>query len=354
MKILTIVGARPQFIKAAVFSKNLEQYSSIEEVIVHTGQHYDGNMSEIFFNQLKLPKPKYNLNINKGLHGEQTGRMLIELEKVILNEKPDYVLVYGDTNSTLAGALVGSKLHIPVIHIEAGFRSHDKKMPEEINRICADHVSSLLFCPTQRAVKELNKEGIQNNVYYVGDITYDAALYFIKKSNEKIFKKINTNNYYLCTIHRASNINNKDNLKSIFDALIELDYEIVLPIHPGTKKKLKDYGLWPIYQGKNIKFIEPTNYLDTLQLIKNAKKIITDSGGILRESYYFKKTCILLRDSIEFIEALENKEVVLVGANKEKIIKEVNNFKSKGKFEPFFGDGTACNKIIDVIKNGNI
>ncbi|MGM5483430.1 MAG: non-hydrolyzing UDP-N-acetylglucosamine 2-epimerase [Nanobdellota archaeon] len=353
MKILTIVGARPQFIKAAIFSKNLEEHKDINEIIVHTGQHYDKNMSDIFFKQLKIPKPKYNLNINGGNHGEQTGKMMVELEKLIIKENPDMIIVYGDTNSTLAASLVGSKLDIPVSHIEAGFRSHDKSMPEELNRICTDHVSRYLFCPTLTAVDELKKENIRENVYFVGDITYDAAIYFVKKGDEAIFNKLNIekNNYYFATVHRAVNTDNKNKLENIFDAFLELDRLVVIPLHPRTKNRLKKYNIWDKYQNKNILFIEPTNYLDTLKLIKNANKILTDSGGVLRESYFLKKNCIVLRDNIEFIEAVENKEAILVGANKEKIIKATSSFNSKGEFKSFFGEGNACKKIIEIIKN---
>lgn len=347
MKILTIVGARPQFIKAAIFSKEIQKHKDIEEIIIHTGQHYDPNMSQIFFDELKIPKPKYNLKINGGSHAEQTGQMLIKLEKIILEEKPTYVLVYGDTNSTLAGALAGSKIHVKIIHVEAGFRSHDKNMPEEINRIITDHISDILFCPTKSAVEELKKEGVVKGVHFVGDITYDAANYFVNKGEEK---KIDEK-YYFCTIHRAVNTDSEKNLREIFEGLISLNEKIILPIHPRTKNKLKEFNIWEKYQNKNIEFIEPINYLDSLKLIKNAEKIITDSGGVLREAYYFKKTCIVLRENIEFIEAIENGEAVLVGASRDKINKAVESFKAKGEFKSFFGDGNACEKIIEVIKS---
>lgn len=355
MKIVTVVGARPQFIKAAIFSEQIKNYSEINEIIIHTGQHYDKNMSEIFFEQLKIPKPKYNLQINGGNHGEQTGKMMIELEKIVLEEKPDLIIVYGDTNSTVAGALVGSKLQIPIAHIEAGFRSHDKTMPEELNRICTDHVSETLFCPTKQAVEELKKEGIISNVHFVGDITYDAAKYFVEKGDEKIFSELNIEKekYYFCTIHRASNTDIKDNLEQIFDSLIETNEKVILPIHPRTKNKLKEYGIWEKYQKNNIQFIEPTNYLDTLKLIKNANKILTDSGGVLREAYYFKKTCIVLRENIEFVEAVNNKETILAGSNKKLILKAIKEFKPKGEFKEFFGDGKACEKIIEIIKTNS-
>ena len=352
MKLLTIIGARPQFIKAAIFSEEIKKHPEIDEIITHTGQHYDKNMSEIFFEQLQIPKPKYNLDINQGNHGEQTGRMMIELEKIVLEENPEMIVVYGDTNSTLAGALVGSKLHIPVAHIEAGFRSQDKNMPEELNRICTDHVSSLLFCPTQEAVKELRKEGIEKNVYFVGDIMYDAAKHFVQEASEEIIKKLGLHekSFIFCTIHRPSNTDSQEHLENIFDALVESNKTIVLPLHPRTKKKMQEWNLLRKYEGKNIQFIEPTNYLETLQLIVHSEKVITDSGGVLREAYFFKKPCIILRENIEFKEAIENEEAVLVGARKEDIQNAIHSFQPKGEFKEFFGDGTACKKIIGIMK----
>ena len=347
MKIIHIVGARPQFIKAAMISRAWN--SSDGEYLLHTGQHYSVKMSQLFFDELKLRKPDINLEVGSSNHAKQTSKMLTGIDQYLEDIQPDHVIIYGDTNSTLVGALVGSKLHIPVAHIEAGFRSHDKTMPEEINRICTDHISEMLFCPTNEAVKELANEGITKNVHFVGDITYDATKHFSNKGSKKILEELNLGNYYLCTVHRATNTDNKNNLKNIFDALSELDKKVVLPIHPRTKNKLKEDNLWNSYQNKNIKFIEPTNYLDTLTLIQNADKIITDSGGVLREAYFLKKTCIVLRNNIEFIEAVQNKEIILTGSNKEKIIKAAKEFQAKGEFKEFFGSGKACKKIIEIL-----
>lgn len=351
MKILTIVGARPQFIKAAIFSKEIQKHKDIEEIIVHTGQHYDPNMSQIFFDELKIPKPKYNLEINGGSHAEQTGQMLIKLEKIILEEKPTYVLVYGDTNSTLAGALAGSKIHVKIIHVEAGFRSHDKNMPEEINRIITDHISDILFCPTKSAVEELKKEGIVKGVHFVGDITYDAIKLFSKKKTTILEEKnLEAQKYIYCTIHRPANTDSKEKLKEIFEGLIASKKTIIIPLHPRTKKKLEKYKLINLYKGKNIIFLEPLSYFESLELTKNAKKIVTDSGGVLREAYFLQKTCIVVRDSIEFKEMINNKEGMLVEAKKEKIANAIKNFNAKGEFKEFFGNGTTAKQIIDIIK----
>lgn len=356
-KIFTIIGARPQFIKSIVFSKELNKYSNFEEIIVHTGQHYDKNMSKIFFDELEIKKEDYNLNISGGSHAYQTGNMIIELEKIILKEKPDYVLLYGDTNSTLAGSLAASKLGVSIIHIEAGFRSFDRLMPEEINRVVTDHISSYLFCFTESSVDLLKKEGITKNVYNVGDITYEAALYFSKiaenKKKEFIEKfELDSEKYIYCTIHRPSNTDLKENLKDIFDSLIKSGEKIILPLHPRTKKKLIEFGLLENYLNKNIKIIEPVGYLESLLLCKKAKKIITDSGGVLREAYFFKKPCIILRENAEFIEALDNGEAILVGSDSKKIIDSILNFNGQGKFPNFFGEGDCSKKIMRIL-NGD-
>ncbi|MFP4522974.1 MAG: non-hydrolyzing UDP-N-acetylglucosamine 2-epimerase [Candidatus Woesearchaeota archaeon] len=351
MKILTIIGARPQFIKAAVFSKVVKKYNDIEEVIIHTGQHYDKNMSQIFFDELDIPKPKYNLHINGGSHAQQTGRMLIELEKIFLEEKPNFILVYGDTNSTLAGALAGSKIHIPIIHIEAGFRSHDKEMPEEINRICTDHMSSLLFCPTKEAVNELKKEGITQGVHFVGDIMYDAVKDFSNTQTNILEKySLEKEKYIYCTIHRAQNTDSKEKLQNIFDALVKSDEQIIIPLHPRTRKKLEEFKLFSKYENKNILFLEPINYFESLELTKNAKKIVTDSGGVLREAYFLQKTCIVVRDSIEFVEMIKDEEGILVGSDKEKIITAIKEFKAKGEFKNYFGNATTAKQIVKVLR----
>lgn len=350
-KILTIVGARPHFMKSIMLSKVLNT-SKFKEILVHTGQHYDTNMSKIFFDELGIKKEKYNLGINGGSHSEMTAEMMVELEKIILKEKPDLVVVFGDTNSTLAGAIVTSKLNIPLAHIEAGFRSHNRKMPEEINRIVTDHLSTFLFCPTPQSVKELKNEGIIKNVFFTGDIMYDATVYFSKASEskkEEIFKKLNLSEheYLYCTIHRQANTESKDKLKSIFDALIESKEKIILPLHPRTYKKLKEFNLYAELLNKNIEFIEPISYFESLMLTKYCKKAVTDSGGVLREAYFFKKPCIVLRDSIEFKESLG--ESILVGSNPEKILKNIKCFEGNGKFPSFFGNGNSAKKIVEIL-----
>lgn len=348
MKIITIVGARPQFIKAAPVSKALR--TEHEEIIIHTGQHYDANMSDIFFNELKIPKPDYNLEIGSGFHGMMTGRMLEKLEEIYLKEKPDFVLVYGDTNSTLAGALAASKLLIPVIHIEAGLRSFNKAMPEEQNRILTDHISDLLLVPTEDAIKNLKNEGILKGVYNVGDVMYDAVLMFkkIAKAKEYLLKElqVNSNEYILTTIHRAENTNDINRLKSMIAALNECGEKIVLPLHPRTKKFINDYGL---KFNENIKVIDPIGYLEMLMLEENSKMIVTDSGGVQKEAYFMGKPCITMRGETEWVETVECGWNVVVGTDKDKILYNIKNFKPANKQEAIFGDGNASKKILNII-----
>lgn len=353
-KILTVVGARPQFIKAAPLSRQLRK--NFKEILVHTGQHYDANMSDVFFEELHIPKPDYNLNIGSGSHGEQTGRMLIELEKVVLAEKPDMILVYGDTNSTLAGALVGAKLHIPVAHVEAGLRSYNRMMPEEINRILADQVSNILFCPTDTAVKNLKKEGITKGVYNVGDVMYDAVLYNaeLAKKKSKILKQLGLNprEYALCTIHRAENTDDKKRLTSIFKALADSGLEIVLPLHPRTKKFLKEYKLLNKKIEKNLLIIDPVGPLDMLALESGANLIITDSGGVQKEAYFMEIPCVTLRDETEWVETLKKGNNILLGADYDKIIKTLKKKRYfKKPFRNYFGEGGANVEIVKKISN---
>jgi len=354
MKIITIIGARPQFVKAAILSSEIKNHKDVEEVLIHTGQHYDFEMSKLFFDELDIPLAKYNLDINQGNHATQTGNMLIELENIIIDEKPDCIIVYGDTNSTLAGALVGSKLQIPIIHVEAGCRSFDKEMPEEINRICTDHVSSILFCSTQNGVSLLSKEGIVENVYNVGDVMFDAVLKFVEiaEKKSKILMKLGlgVKEYFLATVHRASNTDSKENLELIFDAFIESNELIVLPIHPRTRKKLEEFNLWDKYQDKNVNFIKPVGYLDMLILEKNAHKILTDSGGIQKEAYFFKVPCITLRDTSEWVETIEDGWNVLVHTDREKILSSIKSFNPCSEQKSYFGNGDACKKIVERIK----
>jgi UDP-GlcNAc3NAcA epimerase len=349
-KIITIIGARPQFIKAAAVSHSLRK--SFNEILVHTGQHYDANMSDVFFEELNIPKPAYHLNIGSGNHGAQTGAMLIEIEKVLLAEKPDFVMVYGDTNSTIAGALAASKLLIPVIHVEAGLRSFNMAMPEEQNRILTDHISSLLFVPTATAIHNLNNEGIKNGVINVGDVMYDAILHFtaIAKEKSKILAdlQIKENQFDLCTIHRAENTNDVQRMKQIVDALNQSSTPIVLPLHPRTLKYLNEYG---IQFANHVKIIEPVGYLDMVMLEQSCRKILTDSGGVQKEAFFLGKPCITMRDQTEWVETVQNGWNVIVGADTSKIIAAINSFNPDAKREDHFGKGNAAELMINAIKN---
>lgn len=350
MKIITVLGARPQFIKAAAVSKKLREKH--EEILVHTGQHYDENMSKIFFEELDIPSPGYSLNIGSGNHGYQTGMMLIKIEEILMKEKPDCVLIYGDTNSTAAGALSASKLLIPVAHVEAGLRSLNMKMPEEQNRIVSDHLSKYLLAPTETAVKNLNNEGIRSGVYNVGDVMYDAILHFtdIAKSKSRIIDKLGYGDgeFILSTIHRAENTNDIDRLKNIVDALNESNKRIILPLHPRTKKFMEDYGL---KFSSNIDIIEPVGYLDMILLEANSCKILTDSGGVQKEAFFLSKPCITMRDDTEWVETIENGWNVLVGADKDRILDALNNFVPDKPRKDFFGDGKAADRIISIISS---
>ncbi|MFW6016696.1 MAG: non-hydrolyzing UDP-N-acetylglucosamine 2-epimerase [bacterium] len=354
MKILTIIGARPQFIKLAPVSREIRKEH--QEVLVHTGQHYDDYMSKIFFEELNIPKPDYNLGIGSASHGKQTGEMLIEIEKVILHEKPNYVIVYGDTNSTIAGALASSKLHVPLIHVEAGLRSYNKKMPEEQNRILTDHISDILLCPTQTAVKNLRQEGIIEGVYNIGDIMYDSVLYNYKIAEKKsnILNKLYLENdgYYLATVHRAENTDKKNKLLTILEAFNELDKPVIFPIHPRTNSKLEQYGKETnIYQ--NVRFIQPVSYLDMINLIAGCKKVLTDSGGLQKEAYFLDTPCITLRNQTEWVETLKNNWNILVKIKKEEILEKVSaqNTENIDKDNNYFGDGKAAKKLLNIISN---
>ena len=349
MKIISIVGTRPQFIKCAPVSKELRK--KYQEILVHTGQHYDQEMSKLFFDQLNIPNPNYNLGIGSGNQGEQTGKMLIEIEKILLNEKPDFVLLYGDTNSTLAGALASVKLHIPVGHIEAGLRSFDKNMPEEFNRILTDHSSDLLFVPTKTGVGNLKTEGIIEGVYLTGDVMYDALLnasIIAEKSNILEEFGLISKDYFLTTIHRPSNTDNVKNLSNILEAFSESDKKIIFPIHPRTIKFIGEHGLKNKI-GKNVIITKPVGYFDFICLEMNAKKILTDSGGIQKESYLLKVPCITLRENTEWIETINDGWNVLVGGDKEKILNAVNNFQPQGKQRNVFGDGHASGNIVKIL-----
>ncbi|MBW1293909.1 UDP-N-acetylglucosamine 2-epimerase (non-hydrolyzing) [Aquimarina litoralis] len=353
MKIITIIGARPQFIKAATISRAIKDVENVHEIIVHTGQHYDDNMSAIFFEEMDIPKPHYNLGIGGGNHGEQTGEMLIGIEKVILDEKPSLVIVYGDTNSTIAGALASTKLHIPVVHVEAGLRSFNKKMPEEVNRILTDHISDTLFTPTNTAVENLKKEGIASDkIHQVGDVMYDASLFYKEKaeSNSKIIEKLDLTgtDFILATVHRAENTDDRKRLCRILSELDELakKINIVLPLHPRTKQKKEEFKI----RTKNITFIDPIGYIDMVMLEKTCKMIITDSGGIQKEAFFHQKPCITLRPETEWIELVESgcnflwtEELNLMDLYDELVIKKLNLSHN------FYGKGNAAKLIIDQI-----
>ncbi|MHB8840538.1 MAG: non-hydrolyzing UDP-N-acetylglucosamine 2-epimerase [Candidatus Aquicultor sp.] len=343
MKIVTIVGARPQFIKSLPVSNELRK--SNREILVHTGQHYDRNMSDIFFDEMGIPKPDYNLGVGSGGQGEQTAQMLSKIEAVLLDEQPDAVLIYGDTNSTLAGALAAAKLHIPVAHVEAGLRSFDKKMPEEVNRIIADHVSDILFCPTQTAVDNLKNEGITKGVELVGDVMYDAALHFGKLAEEKsrILEELGLTpkEYLLATIHRSANTDDIDNLKALLEAFAESDKVIVFPVHPRTRKVLATTGLDSLVKGSKVRFVDPVGYIDFLKLENNAAKILTDSGGVQKEAFFAAVPCITLRDTTEWVETVQSGWNILVHVDKDLLLKQIAEFNPVGEPAKLFGDGKA-------------
>lgn len=349
-KISIVVGARPNFIKIAPLVREMKaQKLSFE--IVHTGQHYDFEMSQIFFKDLSLPKPDFNLEVGSGPHGWQTGKIMERLEALFLKRPPNLVIVVGDVNSTLAGALVSAKLKIPIAHIEAGLRSFDREMPEEINRKLTDHLSTFLFCPTKTAVENLKREGIRKGVYLSGDVMYDAFLEGIKiaQKKSKILEKLNlsSKNYFLATIHRAENTDKKENLKNIVEALCEIK-NLVFPCHPRTEKYLKKYGLWKKAK-KNLILIEPVGYIDMLWLEKNAKKILTDSGGVQKEAFFAKVPCITLRERTEWVETVREGWNILVGTDKKKIKKAVENFDPKSSPRNVFGRGNSAKKIVKIL-----
>jgi len=350
MKILSIVGARPQFIKCAPVSFRLRKQH--EEILVHTGQHYDPEMSDIFFEDLKIPRPDYHLDVGSGSHGKQTAAILEKTENVLVKEMPDFVLVYGDTNSTLAGAIAAAKLHIPVAHVEAGLRSFDRTMPEEINRVVTDHVADLLLCPTQTAIDNLTKEGITRGVHLTGDVMVDALKHNVniaeKKSRIISELGLEKGNYLVATIHRPGNTDNRKNLTAIIDAFRESGKTVVFPVHPRTKKYLCGYGLWDSLT-ENILSIDPVGYLDMLHLMKHANKILTDSGGIQKEAYVLGVPCITLRENTEWIETLTGGWNVLVGADKQRILTAVLADVLTTADNTVFGKGDAAERIVKVL-----
>lgn len=348
MKLLTIIGARPQFIKAAAVSREIAKHEDIKEIIVHTGQHFDVNMSKIFFEQMQIPKPDYNLEINSLSHGAMTGRMIEKIEEVLLQEKPDWAIVYGDTNSTIAGALAAKKLHIKVAHVEAGLRSFNRKMPEEINRILTDKISDLLLCPTDHAVKNLKNEGIGKHsltrIVKSGDVMQDAAIFYSNLAQKPDFKL--PEKFILSTIHRAENTDDPQRLSSIFKAMDKISQEIpiILPLHPRTKKKIKDLK----FTIENLILIEPVGYLEMIFLLKNCSIVMTDSGGLQKEAFFFHKPCVTLRDETEWVELVEHGFNKVAGSNSDEIFTAYKKMINKNPNYniDLYGSGKASNKII--------
>jgi UDP-N-acetylglucosamine 2-epimerase len=353
MKVLSIFGARPQFIKASLVSKELRKDNT--EILVHTGQHYDFEMSDVFFSQMNIPNPDYNLGVGSGPHGKQTGEMLIRIEEVLETEHPDWVLVYGDTNSTLAGALASAKRQIPVAHVEAGLRSFNRAMPEEHNRVLADHCSDLLFCPTQTAVENLSNEGIKEGVYLTGDVMYDAVLQFTALAEEQSTihedLKLNSKEYLLATIHRPYNADNIDRMQSIMDAFIEIDMPIVFPMHPRTRMQMPKNSLEKL-KNSNIRLISPVSYFDMLMVEKHAQVILTDSGGVQKEAYFFGVPCITLRTETEWVETVRLGWNVVVGTDFTKIAEIVHERIWPKEMPPnIFGNGQASERIARILGN---
>jgi UDP-N-acetylglucosamine 2-epimerase (non-hydrolysing) len=350
MKIITVVGARPQFIKCAPLSRELRKEHT--EILVHTGQHYDPEMSDIFFEELQIPKPDYHLGVGSGSHGKQTGEILAKVEEVLIKEKPDLVIVFGDTNSTLAGALAAVKLHIPVAHVEAGLRSFDRSMPEEINRVVTDHISQLLFCPTKTAVDNLAKEGITKGVYLTGDVMVDALEYNrgIAEENSRILERfsLTPGSYLVVTVHRPSNTDSREQMEAILSALGQSGKPVVFPIHPRTKKYLFEYGLLDTLPG-NIILTEPLGYLDVVRLMAHAEKILTDSGGMQKEAYLLGIPCITLRENTEWVETVEDGWNVLVGADKSRITEVIIAKKPFGLQHNLYGT-MVSRKIKEILK----
>ncbi|XOV67139.1 MAG: non-hydrolyzing UDP-N-acetylglucosamine 2-epimerase [Fluviicola sp.] len=355
MKIVTIIGARPQFVKAAVLSRVVGTRKDVEEILVHTGQHYDHNMSDVFFEEMEIPKPAYNLDVNGMGHGAMTGQMLEKIENVLEQEKPDWVLVYGDTNSTIAGALAAKKMHIKVAHVEAGLRSFNMKMPEEVNRILTDRISDILFVPTDTAVKNLMEEGYENidaQIVQSGDVMQDASHFYAENSASKAKLSIEkrTGDFVLCTLHRAENTDNPQRLEAIVSALNELHktIRVLVPIHPRTRKLLEENNL-----KLDVDLVDPVGYFDMIELLKHCKIVLTDSGGLQKEAYFFQKHCVTMRDETEWVELVKHGYNILAGADTQLILNAAKDMmiKSSDFSNPLYGDGKAGEKILDALVN---
>lgn len=357
-KIITIVGARPQFIKAAAVSRILRK--SNKEILVHTGQHYDSNMSEIFFEELDIPKPDYNLRVGSSTHAKQTAEMMVGIEDILIKNNPDYVMLYGDTNSTLAGALAAAKLCIPIIHIEAGLRSYNMKMPEEQNRILTDRISTILCCPTESAVNNLAHEGIIEGVYNVGDVMCDAVLrysnlidqksrsFYVNQIEGLFNSKDIPDKWYIATVHRAENTDTIEKLETILAAFERLKYPVIFPVHPRIRKYVQELNDQKNYQ--NIYFIQPVGYMEMLYLVKHAEKTITDSGGLQKETYILNTPCVTLRNQTEWGETLNGNHNILCDIKEEEIFKKITGTKIDwSNKKAYYGDGNAAEKICDLI-----
>lgn len=371
IRLVTVIGARPQFVKAAVVSHEIAKQRDLREILVHTGQHYDYDMSAVFFKELGLPQPQYHLGVGSKPHGEQTAEILAKLEPILLKEKPHGVIVYGDTNSTLAAALCASKLHIPLAHVEAGLRSWNRFMPEEINRVVADHVSDLLFCPTKTAVKNLAGEGLRHGVYHVGDVMLDAALVFGRLVPANLLSRwgVAANQYFLITLHRAENTDDVARLQTLLGFLLDLPAAAIFPTHPRLSNLLAtNRKLWPLRRRlearSDLHLVPPVSYLEMLTLEKNAAAIITDSGGVQKEAFFYQVPCITLRHETEWVETLAGGCNTLVGANKKKFLAALANvekfhsrLRQRGKQRTalarglvLFGGGKACQRIVKVLR----
>lgn len=349
-KIVTVVGARPQFVKAAVLSRLIaDQYQSdFTEVLVHTGQHYDENMSEIFFREMRIPEPDVNLEVGSGGHGRMTGRMLEKIENLLIEEEPSLLLTYGDTNSTLAGALAASKRHIPVAHVEAGLRSFNKRMPEEQNRILTDHLASYLFCPTDAAVENLAREGLTAGVYRTGDVMLDASLYYRSLSGEN--DRRGEGDFVLVTLHRAENTDDPARLAAIVTALNGMHSErFLLPLHPRTAKMMSETGL---SFASHIEVIEPIGYFEMLSLESRCRLILTDSGGVQKEAYFFRKPCVTMRDQTEWVETVQAGWNTLVGADPDAIVTAIEERQIPSHYPELYGRGRAGEEILEILKGG--
>ena len=348
MRVLTVVGARPQFIKAAPVSRVLRQHH--QEFLLHTGQHYDDAMSDLFFRQLSIPAPDRNLEVGSGMHGAQTGAMLAGIEQVALEFRPDWLLVYGDTNSTLAGALVGAKLHVPVAHVEAGLRSYDRRMPEEINRVVADHVSTLLLCPTETAVGNLAREGVSEGVHNVGDVMFDAFRQNLEvaRRDSRVLSRLGLSprDFQLLTVHRAENTDQPVRLRAILRGVAESGRKTVLPVHPRTRAALKAASIEP---PSNLVLSDPVGYLEMLVLEESAEAIVTDSGGVQKEAYCAGRPCITLRSSTEWTETVNAGWNKLVGTDPHAIAEAMNTFRPAGARPELFGDGHAAERVVQAI-----